>query len=82
VDELPNSRSDIYRVLEDMQKYLGLNLRIIPLSVLQLVSYTEINLEEYFSSAVEFPANEWYWRSLLVVANVTENGLRSIKLSK
>jgi Fe-S-cluster-containing hydrogenase component 2 len=82
VDELPNSRSDIYRVLEDMQKYLGLDLRIIPLFILQLLSYTKIDLEKYFTSAVEFPANEWYWRSLLVVANVTENDLRSIKLSK
>ena len=82
VDELPNSRSDIYRVLEDMQKYLDLELRVIPLSILQLLSYAEINLETYFSSAMEFPASEWYWRSLLAVAKVNEIDLESLKLSK
>lgn len=82
VDELPNSRSDVYRVIEDMHKYLGLDLKIIPLSILQLLSFTEINLEEYFNCKEDFPASEWYWRSLLSISNVEESDLEVFKLTK
>ena len=82
VDQLPNSRSDVYRVIEDMHKYLGLDMRIIPLSVLQLLSFSEISLEKYFNYPDDFPASEWYWRSLLSVTNANEIDLETFKLSK
>ena len=82
VDELPNSRSDVYRVIEDMNKYLGLQVKIIPLVVLQLLSYAELSLEEYFECSGNIPANEWFWRSLLSLSHADESALGSLKLSK
>jgi len=82
VDQLPNSRSDVYRVIDDMHRYLGLDVRIIPLSILQLLSFAEISLEKYFNYHDDFPASEWFWRSLLSVANANESDLETFKLSK
>lgn len=82
VDELPNSRSDVYRVIEDMHRYLGLDLKIIPLSILQLISFAEISLVEYLNSSSDFPANEWYWRSIISSSNSDEADLESFKLAK
>lgn len=82
VDELPNSRSDVYRVIEDIHRYLGLDLKIIPLSILQLLSFTEFNLEDYFNSSEDFPASEWYWRSLMSISNANESDLEILKLIK
>ena len=82
VDELPNSRSDVYRVIEDMNKYLGLDVKIIPLSILQLLSYTELSLEEYFKFSGDFPVSEWFWRSIVSVSDADESDLEILKLSK
>ena len=82
VDELPNSRSDIYRVIEDMDKYLGLQVRMIPLAMLQLLSYTELSLEQYFNTSGDFPASEWFWRSFISVSDVEESVIEILKLSK
>lgn len=82
VDELPNSRSDVYRVIEDMNKYLGLQLKIIPLVILQLLSYAELSLEEYFECSENIPANEWFWRSFLLLSHADESVLESLKLLK
>jgi ferredoxin len=82
VDELPNSRSDVYRVIEDMDKYLGLQVRMIPLAILQLLSYTELSLEQYFNTSTDFPASEWFWRSFLSASDVEESVLERLKLAK
>lgn len=82
VDELPNSRSDIYRVIEDMNKYLHLDLKIVPLSILQVMVFTGMNLEEYFVIPGEYPASEWFWRSLMDISDAKEVDLELLKLSK
>lgn len=82
VDELPNSRSEIYRVIEDMKKYLHLDLKIIPLSILQIMIFTGMNLEDYFVIPGEYSASEWFWRSLIDISDAKEVDLAILKLSK
>lgn len=82
VDQLPNSRSEIYRVIEDMNKYLHLDLKIIPLSILQIIVFSGISLEDYFVKPDESAASEWFWRSLMEIGDAKEGNLEILKLSK
>jgi hypothetical protein len=65
-----------------MDKYLGLQVRLIPLAMLQLLSYTELSLEQYFDTSGDFPASEWFWRSFISVSDVEESVIEILKLSK
>lgn len=82
VDELPNSRSEIYRVIEDMNKYLHLDLKIISLSILQIIVFSGISLEDYFVKPNVSAASEWFWRSFMEISDATEGNLEILKLSK
>ncbi len=82
VDELPNSRSEIYRVIEDMHNYLGLDLKIVPLSIFQLLIYLEVSLEEYFTTGLNCSSSEWYWRNLKEVIEANDSDMEELKLTK
>lgn len=79
---LPNSRSDIYRVIEDMNKYLGLDLKIVPLSIFQLLIYLEVSCEDYFTTVVDCPSSEWYWKNLKGIIGAKDSDLEALKLIK
>lgn len=82
VDVMPNSRSEIYRVIDDVYKYLKLDIKIIPLTILQILIYLEINAEDYLNSDCEYLAADWYWRSLQKIKNLGDFEVIPLKLIK
>jgi Fe-S-cluster-containing hydrogenase component 2 len=82
VDQMPNSRSEIYRIIEDISNYLKLDIRIIPLNVLQLISLHQIDLQKYLMSDNECSPDEWFWLALKSVGNSSDSDLELLKLTK
>lgn len=82
VDEMPNSRSDIYRILDDMSRYLGLKLKMVPVSALVVLAYSNQNLEDYFAVDIDVPAHEWFWRALKVISGCNMKVLEPLVLTK
>lgn len=82
VDQMPNSRSEIYRIIEDVNRYIKLDIRIVPLSVLQLLTILQINLHQYLMSNENFSADEWFWRALKSISNAKDSDLELLRLAK
>jgi Fe-S-cluster-containing hydrogenase component 2 len=82
VDELPNSRSDIYNMIDDLKKYLRLDLKIVPLSVLQLIALTNLDLEHYFNVNKDFSPLQWYWKALQEISDTSDSELSDLLLIK
>lgn len=82
VGEMPNSRSDIYRILDDMSKYLGLKLKMVPMSALVVLAYSNQKLEDYFAVDINVPAHEWFWRALEVISGCSAEDLQPLMLTK